>query len=355
MFLLRLKRCLVVASSVLVTLSSLALSTACGQEEEQVYAPTEVVQPTASHPTTAPASQVLMVQDTILSMGFESFLNPLNFDPNDSPWDSTGPGVSGDHAWGGQSGRFTYHFDLPPRIVESGTLEVSARLSSEYPGFAPDNQFSDVTLVVNGREYETHRVIPDDGRGRYYVWKVEARDMGIGRNTLAFVVKADAAYANGIAIYRTPSSAGQQPGSIRISLWALSKGSSISNRGSSSSGASGGSGPPAATPSTYGVGVKDVDSELLTEEERRNNIVTEERAEELQRQQEERDRRRDREAADRERREQWEERRAREAEKARKDVQEFERAAEQFSRDADRAVQDAGKAADDLIKGLLGN
>ena len=130
----------------------------------------------------------------------------------------------------------------------------------------------------------------------------------------------------------------------------LSMGSSPSNRGSSRSGSSD-SGP---TPSTYGVGVKSVDSDLLTEEERRNNIVTVQRREEIQRQQEERDRRSDQEREDRERLERHRERSAREAEDARRQIQEAQRTLEEASESVEQAAEDISQGISDAINDILG-
>ena len=123
------------------------------------------------------------------------------------------------------------------------------------------------------------------------------------------------------------------------------------NRSSTSSGRSA---PPAPTRSTYGVGNKQVDADLLTDSERRNNVMTTDRQDEVKRQQEERDRRKKQAEADNRRLEKHRERSAREAEKARKDIQEFNKAAERASQDVDRAVQDASKAADDFMQSIFG-
>ena len=127
---------------------------------------------------------------------------------------------------------------------------------------------------------------------------------------------------------------------------------STEESGNRSSSSSGRSAPLAPTPSTYRVGTTNADSDLLTEEERRNNILTVERREEIQRTQEARDRRGAQEEADRERRAQRQA--TREVEDARH-REEVERVAEQLQRDAEQAVEDVSEGISDAIDNIFGN
>jgi hypothetical protein len=79
---------------------------------------------------------------------------------------------------------------------------LRARLSSEHAWYSsPPNHFTDLTLSVNTSEYPSRRIIPDNGTGRNYEWRIDAADLFPGRNVIKFVVPRNAAYHNGLCIY----------------------------------------------------------------------------------------------------------------------------------------------------------
>jgi len=138
-------------------------------------------------------------------------IDPCHWQAADSGWDAVGPlceanpviaryGATHTHAYGNDIGTLAYRFTLP--AVAHGRAEVSARLSSNFPGYtAPSDGFSDVTLTVNGHRYPAKRVIPDNGSGRVYTWQVDPHDLTIGANTLQFSVDQDATYRHGLCVY----------------------------------------------------------------------------------------------------------------------------------------------------------
>lgn len=136
-------------------------------------------------------------------------------EPSFSSWDKYGPGsnpcrAGGYELWARSTGYNKYGFDNQVRqpIKE---LQISACLSSEFSPLAPDpndvTYSSDVTLVVNDVEIDTKRVIPDNGYGEVYSWKVTSPELlkrialRYGSNYISFQVKKNAEYRNGMVIY----------------------------------------------------------------------------------------------------------------------------------------------------------
>ena len=127
----------------------------------------------------------------------------------------TDRGATHTHAWGANVGAFVYAFSCSPRGWTKS--RVSARLSSEHPWYsAPQNHFSDVTLVVNGREYPSQRVAPDDGSGRMYEWAIDPADLREGDNELRLSVKRVADYRHGMCIYADPAVPGAEVARIVV-------------------------------------------------------------------------------------------------------------------------------------------
>ena len=128
-----------------------------------------------------------------------------------SGWDRLGPtyeenpaianlGATHTHAYGNDTGAFAYRFSLPSAAGRGA--EVTARLSSNFPYYsAPSDGFSDVTLVINGSSTSLQRVIPDNGTGANYTWRIDPHLLRTGVNTLGFAVRSDATYRNGLCIY----------------------------------------------------------------------------------------------------------------------------------------------------------
>ncbi len=155
-------------------------------------------------------------------------IDPSTFDSASSGWDQYGPSYEGNpviadfgathtHAYGYAVGQLTYHFSLSD-VAAVTTTEISARLSSEFPGYsAPPDGYSDVTLILNGKTYESKRVIPDNGSGRTYTWQIRSADLRQGDNTVSFAVDANASYRNGLCIYYK-GVAGAQDEPIKIQI-----------------------------------------------------------------------------------------------------------------------------------------
>lgn len=146
---------------------------------------------------------------------WSQLIHPQNYDRNLSNWTEYGPHYEGNkqignfggrylHAYGKSVGRMVYMHKINPRRID--TLKISARLSSEFPGYGqqtPANGYSDVTLFVNGKNAGIQRIVPDDGAGKRYVWDVDP-DWIEENNKIEFVVLSDAKFRNGLAIYSEP-------------------------------------------------------------------------------------------------------------------------------------------------------
>ncbi|HET9238081.1 MAG TPA: hypothetical protein VFO10_12555 [Oligoflexus sp.] len=119
-------------------------------------------------------------------------------------WDQSG---NYEHAYGGdQDGSFSYRFtgtEMMPR-----TLEIKARLSAESQSQGKADETSDVTLLINGTEVGRQTVVPDNGVGRFYVWRLKdparIRKLRLtpdATNELRFVVDPQAKKKHGLCIY----------------------------------------------------------------------------------------------------------------------------------------------------------
>ncbi|MBI1927645.1 hypothetical protein HYR99_25810 [Candidatus Poribacteria bacterium] len=160
----------------------------------------------------------------------EILIDPSNWDSSSSWWDQYGPAYEGNpaiadlgathtHAYGRAVGQLTYHFSVSALTVTAA--QISARLSSEFPGYsAPPDGYSDITLSLNGKAYESKRVIPDNGSGRTYTWQIRPADLRRGDNTVSFTVDASSSYRNGLCIYSKGVALGvhDEPIKIRICL-----------------------------------------------------------------------------------------------------------------------------------------
>src|SRR5262249_47303922 len=152
-------------------------------------------------------------------MSAEIHIDPTNWVQQESRWDRIGPFYEGDpnfekgnpthtHVWGANVGAFVYHFVLPRG--ERAEFAVSARLSSEHPwSSSPPNHFTDATLIVNGRDYPSKRVIADNGSGQIYTWTVSPDDLREGSNRLSLGVKKNATYRNGLCVYHLALAPGE--------------------------------------------------------------------------------------------------------------------------------------------------
>lgn len=136
------------------------------------------------------------------------------FDPGASK-----TGCKRHHAAGDTSGRFVYRFRVPS-AVRINRPSVSATLSSEMGGWnAPPDWDSDVTLTVNGVPVGTNRVIPDDGAGRRYTWRIPDYLLVPGAEALiAFEVLETAARRHGVCIYAQSMVPGLPDATIRLVL-----------------------------------------------------------------------------------------------------------------------------------------
>jgi len=150
-----------------------------------------------------PAGLVERIGNEIrVSLAIENFEKP-EFDRS-GYWDQSG---NYEHAYGGdRSGSFTWRFtgsEEPPAVVE-----VKARLSAESQTQGKPNETSDVTLFINGTAIGQETVIPDNGIGRFYVWRMtdpdQIRKLHLkpgADNELRFVVPPNARHQNGLCIY----------------------------------------------------------------------------------------------------------------------------------------------------------
>jgi hypothetical protein len=129
---------------------------------------------------------------------------------SDASWNEYNPNV--DPSWPGHPGHVfmrakgTISYVFIVNQAGGRRATVSARLSSELLRVGPDNPAtdsayaSDVTLLVNGLEQDTKRVIPDNGIGTEYVWTIPISALKSGENKISFMVKNNK-LANGLCIY----------------------------------------------------------------------------------------------------------------------------------------------------------
>jgi hypothetical protein len=129
---------------------------------------------------------------------------------SDASWNEYNPNV--DPSWSGHAGhafmraKGTISYVFTIGRVEGGRATVSAKLSSELLKVGPNNPVvdsayaSDVTLLVNGIEQDTKRVIPDNGIGIDYMWTIPVSVLRSGENKISFMVKNNN-LANGLCIY----------------------------------------------------------------------------------------------------------------------------------------------------------
>jgi hypothetical protein len=137
-----------------------------------------------------------------VSLAVEHFENP-GFD-RFGYWDQSG---NYEHAYGGdRSGSFTYRFTGMDSIPDA--IEIKARLSAESQTQGKPDETSDVILLINGQPIGKRTVVPDNGVGRFYVWRVtnpmhlkKLRIMPGDRNELRFVIDQKAKKKNGLCIY----------------------------------------------------------------------------------------------------------------------------------------------------------
>lgn len=119
-------------------------------------------------------------------------------------WDQSG---TYEHAYGGdQDGSFSYRFTGAEILPKA--LEIKARLSAESPSQGKADETSEVTLWINGVEVGRQTVVPDNGVGRFYVWRLndpagikKLRITPDDRNELRFAVDPKARKKNGLCIY----------------------------------------------------------------------------------------------------------------------------------------------------------
>ena len=153
-------------------------------------------------------------------------VSPDQWDPNGSAWSNYGPsyeanpiivlaGATHAHAYGSGTGQLSYTLDLPS--LTGGTVTISARLSAEHAFYsAPSDQQSDVTLIVNGTNNATQRVIADNGSGQLYTWQARASDLRVGTNTITFAVRASSEKRNGLCIYGEALATGETDAYIEL-------------------------------------------------------------------------------------------------------------------------------------------
>lgn len=152
-------------------------------------------------------------------------IDPAQYEPR--YWDIAGPSYEGNpgiaqrgathlHAWGRDVGKFEYSFTPP--TVQVCSVEVSARLSSDYQWYsAPADGFSDVEVSLGPATAELQRVMPDNGSGQVYTWRFDPSVIDSGYNVpLEFRVRSDAPYRHGLCIYGRAVAAGYQDEPIRI-------------------------------------------------------------------------------------------------------------------------------------------
>jgi mannan endo-1,4-beta-mannosidase len=117
------------------------------------------------------------------------------------------------HAYGRRTGWIEYEFSSPPE--NASLVQLSARLSSEYPGAsAPADGFSRVGVWLDDERVAMIRVPPDDGRGRWFDIEVDPgrlkRRSGASMHRLRFAVDAGEE-ANGVAIYGREAPLNREP------------------------------------------------------------------------------------------------------------------------------------------------
>jgi len=115
------------------------------------------------------------------------------------------------HAFGAADGFFEWRFVTP----RAGRAELSARLSSEFPGEeAPTDGGSQVRVLVDGRAAGELDAIPDDGEGA--VVHLKLGRLRAGAHTLRLEVP-DGPRAHGLCVYGAPAAAA--PGDeLRITI-----------------------------------------------------------------------------------------------------------------------------------------
>ena len=169
---------------------------------------------------------ILIVGLCSLGLGIYSYIRPSNsqatleaktdpikiltiplFPHSSTKWDEYGPGeetAPPAHIYARAVGSISFTIAIPEAIKVSKDAELTARLSSELKMTkSNDKAFSsDITLLVNDNEYETKNVIPDNISGAIYTWKIPSSAfVGDKINTITFMVKPNASYKNGLAIY----------------------------------------------------------------------------------------------------------------------------------------------------------
>lgn len=181
-------------------------------------------------PANSGAPKIVGTQATSSSDTLTLTIEPTQFDKTNSSWTGKGPYVENNksiadkgaiylHTYGIGSGKITYSFSISnPKVANDNKIvTVSARLSSNFPYFtAPANGFSDVTLLLNGDEFGTYRVVPDDGKGQVYTWQFVTDQLLYGSNSLCFLVKASSTYQNGICIYYDSVKSGVEDAAITV-------------------------------------------------------------------------------------------------------------------------------------------
>jgi hypothetical protein len=159
--------------------------------------------PLEKEPTAQPGGKVeRSAQEIRVSVAVENFEKP-GFD-RFGFWDQSG---TYEHAYGGdRSGSFTYRFTGSESLPQ--VLEIRARLSAESNTQGQKDETSEVTLLINGVGVGQQTVVPDNGVGRFYVWRVT--DPAVIRklrlapgsdNELRFLVDQKARKKNGLCIY----------------------------------------------------------------------------------------------------------------------------------------------------------
>lgn len=125
-------------------------------------------------------------------------------------WDEYGPGLelnvnrNPSYIWMRKAGYITYTVAVGKTVLQGKEAILTAKLSSELEKITSnDIDFSsDVTLYVNDNEIATQNVIPDNGVGIDYIWRVPSTAfLGNEINKITFRVKQDAFYKNGLCIY----------------------------------------------------------------------------------------------------------------------------------------------------------
>lgn len=168
---------------------------------------------------------------TVCSKSGEIRIDPSTYKAPPTRWDVAGPSYEGNpaiaqngathfHAWGKNNGKFEYYFPNPN--LQLCSIEVLARLSSEYPSYtAPADGFSDVTVSLGAATAPLQRVRPDNGSGVVYSFKFDPSVLAPGYETqaLEFDVGLSAPssqYRHGLCIYGKAAAAGYQDDPIRV-------------------------------------------------------------------------------------------------------------------------------------------